>query len=143
MATSIQSLTRPAANVDHRAETRHRAVGLALGLIGVLLVTIAFIGNLVAANTTDESSVAQILAWTFGLTTLGFGFVKFGIAVILIGILCRRCERPAGRRCRRDGRSRPSTALRKPRAPSPSPSSSTGWPARCGRRCWPWEPWPY
>lgn len=89
MATSIQSLTRPAANVDHRAHTRHRAVGLTLGVIGVLLVTIAFIGNLVAANTTDESTVAQILAWTFGLTTLGFGFVKFGIAVVLIGILIR------------------------------------------------------
>ncbi len=90
MATSIQSLTRPVAGVAPLAETRHRKLGLGLGVLGVLLVTVAFIGNLAVAGAADA---ADTLAWTFGLTTLGFGTVKLGIAVILIGILVRLWHR--------------------------------------------------
>ena len=86
MAATIQSLTRPADGADHRIRTKHRSVGLGLGLIGVLLTLIALIGNISASN---EADAAQTLAWTFGLTTLGFGTVKLGIAVILVGILVR------------------------------------------------------
>lgn len=88
MAVSIQSLTRPVAGSDPRQQTRHRTVGFALGALGVLLVTIALIGNLSASDAAEASS-AQTLAWTFGLTTLGFGTVKLGIAIVLVGILVR------------------------------------------------------
>lgn len=89
MATTIQSLTRPAHGADHRVRTRHRSVGLILGVIGVALVLIALIGNVSASATESETSAAQTLAWTFGLTTLGFGTIKLGIGVVLIGILIR------------------------------------------------------
>ncbi|MDH3498947.1 MAG: hypothetical protein OEM97_02395 [Acidimicrobiia bacterium] len=89
MAATIRSLTRPAHGADNRPHTKHRTLGLALGLVGVVLVLIALVGNISAANATNEASAAQTLAWTFGLTVLGFGTVKFGIAVILVGILVR------------------------------------------------------
>jgi len=86
MTTSLQALTRPKAGAAPFSRTKHAQIGLLLGLLGVVLVTAAFFGNLSAAGDSGTSA-AQTLAWTFGLTTLGFGTVKMGIAVILIGIL--------------------------------------------------------
>jgi hypothetical protein len=90
MAITFDNLIRPAADTDYRQPSRHRKIGLAIGVLGVVLATITLIANFVAgdlAGTGEE--VSGILAWSFGLTTLAFGTVKFGIAVILVGILVR------------------------------------------------------
>ena len=59
-----------------------------LALIGLVVATIAFFGNLVAAGQsgTDQGST---LAWTFGVTTTGFAIVKTAIAVVLWGIILK------------------------------------------------------
>jgi hypothetical protein len=52
--------------------------------------------NLVAAGLVGdgEASLAdQTLAWSFGLNTAGFGTIKLGIAIVLIGILVRLWQR--------------------------------------------------
>jgi hypothetical protein len=52
---------------------------------------VTLVANLAAAAglDTDPAGARETLAWSFGLTTLGFGTVKLGIAVILIGIIAR------------------------------------------------------
>jgi hypothetical protein len=57
-------------------------------LVGLVIATIAFIGNLVAIGQsgTDQAST---LAWTFGVTTTGFALIKTAIAVVLWGILMK------------------------------------------------------
>ena len=89
MATTL-SLVRPAAEADYRARTWHRRAGLGLGVLGLALVTVTLIANLVAsAQFGDGEEVIGILAWSFGLTTTGLATLKFGIAIILMGILVR------------------------------------------------------
>ena len=87
MANPFTTLTRPAPGSDYQAPSPHRKTGLAIGAIGLLLAMITLIANLTAGGQVEESS--GLLAWSFGLTTTAFGTVKFGIAVILIGILVR------------------------------------------------------
>ncbi len=91
MTARLATLTRPPAGADYRSRTRHRNVGFALAVVGVMLAVVTLIANIVAGNdlTNDAAGAATTLAWSFGLTTLGFGTIKFGIAVILIGILVR------------------------------------------------------
>lgn len=91
MARTIQWVKRPAAGTDERAGVGHGNAGVVLGVVGVLTVAVATIGNLVAASdlTSDPDGALETLAWTFGVNTTGFGLVKFGIAVILIGIIIR------------------------------------------------------
>jgi hypothetical protein len=73
---------------DYRAQSKFRTAGLVAGIAGLILVMVALIGNIVAGN---ESGVdaARIGAWTFGLTTAGFGVLKVGIALTLVGILAQ------------------------------------------------------
>lgn len=65
----------------------HRKTGLIIAAVGLLLAMADLIANLVAGGQVEES--AGILGWSFGLTTVAFGTVKFAIGVILVGILVR------------------------------------------------------
>ena len=86
MAISLE--VRPNMGADYRAQSKFRTAGLVAGIAGLILVMVALIGNIVAGN---ESGVdaARIGAWTFGLTTAGFGVLKVGIALTLVGILAQ------------------------------------------------------
>jgi hypothetical protein len=87
MANPFTTLTRPAPGSDYRAPSPHRKTGLIIGAVGLLLAMVTLIANLVAGGQVEEAG--GILAWSFGLTTTGFGTVKFAIGVILVGILVR------------------------------------------------------
>lgn len=90
MAARLELLHRPAPTADYMAQSSFRAAGIVIGLIGVMLAMIAVIGNFVAAADVGEgTSTRETLAWTFGLTTTAFGTIKFGISVILMGVLVR------------------------------------------------------
>lgn len=90
MATALSTLVIPAEGADYREKTGHRRAGLALGVVGLGLATITLIASIVAAQQlSDGEEVASTLAWSFGLTTTAFSILKFGIAVILVGILVR------------------------------------------------------
>ena len=79
-----------AGRTDGREATSLRRVGLLAGALGVGLAAVTLIANLAAGTTlADGGSVAGILPWSFGLTTLAFGTIKIGIAIILVGILVR------------------------------------------------------
>jgi hypothetical protein len=84
---------RPSLGTDHRSRSRARTIGLTLGLVGVALVTVTLVNaiaaGVLAGRTGEETTVARLLAWSFGLTTTAFGTLKLGIAVILVGILTR------------------------------------------------------
>ncbi len=91
MTTRIAALTRPGPGANPHAEAAHRTLGFGLAVIGLTLATVTLIANIAAASTVvdDATAAATISAWSFGLTTLGFGTIKLAIAVILIGILVR------------------------------------------------------
>ena len=91
MTTRIATLTRPANDADWRQETGHRRLGFVLAAGGLLLAMLTLIANLVAAG--DVEGSLSTLRWSFGLTTLAFGTIKIGIAVILVGILIRLWQR--------------------------------------------------
>lgn len=84
-----RTLTRPRPNADYRSRSGHRTLGIVLGVIGVGLATITLIANFAAAAAVDATATAATLAWSFGLTTTAFATIKFGIAVVLVGILVR------------------------------------------------------
>lgn len=91
MTTRIAALTRPTPGADHRTRTWHRNVGFGVAVVGLLLAVVTLVANVVAGNhlVDNAAGAAETLAWSFGITTLGFGTIKFGIAVILLGILVR------------------------------------------------------
>ena len=94
--TRLATLTRPATGTDHLSPTRHRPVGFALAAIGLVATVITLIANVAAAGQVGDGNAAgaaQTLAWSFGLTTTGFGTIKLGIGVILVGILVRLWQR--------------------------------------------------
>lgn len=79
---------RPAADADYRAPSQYRSRGLVLAFIGLVVATVAFVGNLVAVGQTGTDQ-ASTLAWTFGVTTTGFAVIKTAIALVLWGILMK------------------------------------------------------
>lgn len=90
MAARLEIVHRPPATANAAGSSTHRAYGFLLGLIGLTLVSVAFIANLGAAgDVADGNSPRETLAWTFGLTTFAFGTIKFGIAIVLTGVLVR------------------------------------------------------
>ncbi len=91
MTTRFASLTVPSAGADWRGETPHRRIGFGLAVVGLTLAVITLIANLVAAG--DVAGSLSTQRWSFGLTTLAFGTIKIGIAVILAGILIRLWHR--------------------------------------------------
>ncbi len=87
---ALEILQRPAATADHTQPTRYRPVGFLLGLMGLGIATAAVIGNFVAAGDVgDGTATRETLAWTFALTTASFGMIKFGIVIVLMGVLLR------------------------------------------------------
>lgn len=93
MTTRFDALTRPKAGDDPGATPRTRVFGYVLAALGVMLVVIAAIANGAAANSATETGAT--FAWTFGLTTLGFGTIKLGIGFVLVAILVRIWHRAA------------------------------------------------
>ncbi len=93
MTTRFASLTKPAPGVDWRRHTPHRKVGFGLALGGLMLAAVTLIINLGAAGDLGSSSALSDLRLSFGLTTLAFGTIKIGIAVVLVGILIRLWHR--------------------------------------------------
>ena len=88
MTSTADSRLKPAADADYRAPSQHRSRGLVLAFIGLVVASIAFVGNLVAVGQTGTDQ-ASTLAWTFGVTTTGFALIKTAIAVVLWGILMK------------------------------------------------------
>jgi len=88
MTTPFEALTVPK-GTDDEAGLKHRSVGFALAAIGLMLAAVTLIANIVAANSDTAVEAGEIGAWSFGLTTLGFGTIKLAISLILIGILHR------------------------------------------------------
>jgi hypothetical protein len=90
MAARLEVLHRPAPTADYTRQSQFRAVGIAVGLIGLGLAVVALIANLVAAGDVgDGTSTRETLAWSFGLNVTAFGTIKVGIALILMGVLIR------------------------------------------------------
>ncbi len=89
MVARLETLTRPAPGLDFRKPSKQRQIGIGLGLVGLVLAVIAGIGNFAAAGDVADGTAGETLRWTFGLSVAGFGTVKLGIAVILVGILVR------------------------------------------------------
>lgn len=87
MARTLDLAARPAAGSDPRTETSHAKVGIAIALIGLMVVAVTAIGNFVIAGASPV--LASQLAWPFGLGTTGLGVMKIGIAAVLIGIIVR------------------------------------------------------
>ncbi|MCH8990436.1 MAG: hypothetical protein IIA44_01620, partial [Acidobacteria bacterium] len=48
MTSTADSRLKPAADADYRAPSRYRSRGLVLAFIGLVVASIAFVGNLVA-----------------------------------------------------------------------------------------------
>jgi len=75
---------------DNTGPSAERRLGLNIAIAGLALAMITLVANLVAGTALgDGQSVAKILPWSFGITTLAFGTIKFGIAVVLVGIMVR------------------------------------------------------
>ena len=91
MAITINTLTRPGADAPVAARSGLRSAGLALAGLGLMLVAVSFINGLVAGDLARQGgSAAQVEAlnaWSFGLTTAGFGTVKLGIGIVLLAIV--------------------------------------------------------
>jgi hypothetical protein len=88
MTSRLDALIRPGPGEDYRSKSKQRGVGFALAFVGLMLAVVTLIANIAAANG-DAADAPETLAWSFGLTTTAFAAIKFGIAVILIGILVR------------------------------------------------------
>lgn len=87
MTTRFDALTRPKPGDDHRVQSKYRSVGFVLAFIGLMGAAVTLIANIAAANSATETGSTK--AWSFGLTVLSFGTIKFAIALVLIGILIR------------------------------------------------------
>jgi len=77
---------RPPPDADPTEKLRVRNVAIAVGLLGVALVTAALVVNVLVANGDVD---ADNLFWTFGVSIAGFGTLKLGIALVLTGIIFR------------------------------------------------------
>ncbi len=88
MTYAADARLRPKAGADYRQPSEYRTRAIVLALAGLVVATIAFIGNLVAVGQTGAARGAN-LAWTFGVATTGFAFVKTAIAVVLWGIILK------------------------------------------------------
>lgn len=88
MTYAANAKLRPSADADYRQPSEWRSRGIVLALIGLVVATIAFFGNLVAVGQSGADQGAN-LAWTFGVTTTGFALVKTAIAVVLWGIILK------------------------------------------------------
>lgn len=85
------TLIRPRSEADHLARSTVRRIGLAVGVVGLMVAMVAFIGSLVTAalvaDGDHERSILANSAWTFGVSTAALATLKIGIALVLLGIL--------------------------------------------------------
>ncbi|MFV2065238.1 MAG: hypothetical protein ACC726_17240 [Chloroflexota bacterium] len=92
MTTYIGAVTRPAAGTGARARSL-RKIGLVLGAMGLGIATIGFLASINAGRVAGSEAAADQLATSlilaFGLATAGFASLKFGIGIILVGIVRR------------------------------------------------------
>lgn len=92
MAQTLSKITSPA-GADYRLETGHRKLGLWIGAVGIVIAMIVAIIGIIAGTLVgdagEEETVGQLLAIDFGLNPIALATLKFGIAVILIGIIVR------------------------------------------------------
>lgn len=86
MAALAHLVRRPPPDADPEQTLRIRSVAVAVGLLGVALVTAALAVNLVVA--TGDAS-ADNLFLTFGVSVTGFGTLKLAIALVITGIIVR------------------------------------------------------
>ena len=91
MAMLQAVLRRPAPDADFTSRSRFQSTGFALGAVGVGLIMVASIGNLIAVDEVGEAGtrLRSILAWTFGVTTVGLAALKIGITAVPMGIIAR------------------------------------------------------
>ena len=96
MTAMSTRLTRPGDTAEPGIRTRHRRLGFTVAAIGLALVTVTQVANLVAAGELGDGNTSlanETLAWSFGVTTAGFGTIKLAIGIILIGILIQLWNR--------------------------------------------------
>lgn len=86
MAALAELIQRPPPTADPTLKLRIRSAGIAVGLAGVAFVVATLVVNVLVAR---GDAGADNLLWTFGLATAGFGTVKLGIALVLMGIVVR------------------------------------------------------
>ena len=86
MAAMADLIRRPPPDRDPTIKLRIRNIGIGVGLLGVAAVVATLIVNILVAS---GDAGRDTLFWTFGLTVAGFGTVKAGIAMILMGIIIR------------------------------------------------------
>jgi hypothetical protein len=86
MAALADLVRRPPPDADPTQKLRVRNVAIAVGLLGVAVVTAALVVNVLVAN---GDAGADNLFWTFGVSIAGFGTLKLGIALVLTGIVVR------------------------------------------------------
>ena len=91
MAITFDKLVTPSESDDYRTVLPHKNIGIGIGVVGVLIgmVVLALALTAAADLTTGGENAARLLAIGFGLNTLALGTLKFGIAIVLIGILVR------------------------------------------------------
>jgi hypothetical protein len=88
MTYAADAKLRPVAGADYSAASEWRGRGISLAMLGLVITTIAFFGNLAAVGQSGADQ-ASTLAWTFGVTTTGFALTKTAIAVVLWGIILK------------------------------------------------------
>ncbi len=91
MAITFDKLVTPSESDDYRTVLPHKNIGIGIGVVGVLIAMVVLALALTAAAdlATGGENAARLLAIGFGLNTLSLGTLKFGIAVVLVGILVR------------------------------------------------------
>jgi hypothetical protein len=91
MALTFGALTRPSADSELLAPSRHRRIGLTLAAAGLALAAVSLINSVAAGDLAriggSADQVGSLGAWSFGLATAAFGTVKLAIGLILLGIV--------------------------------------------------------
>ena len=92
MATYTGTVTRPATGSGTRARSL-RKTGLMLGAIGFGIAALSLLASINAGSLTSSGAasdqVASSVVLAFGLAVAGFATIKFGIGLILLGIVRR------------------------------------------------------
>ena len=113
MTTFIGTVTRPAAGTGARARSL-RKTGLVLGAIGLGIATLGLLASISAGSLASSEAGADQIASSailaFALATTGFATIKFGIGIILLGIVRRLWIRVEAVKSRRQSRNASPTA---------------------------------
>lgn len=87
------------ATPEGRAASSTRNKGLALGVLGLVAVSITLVSSFIAASFVGDGSRDQDLvtlaAWGFGIAVTGFALAKLGIAAVLSSVLVAVKDRAA------------------------------------------------